>query len=436
MNRFLFCPRTCLIRSLVTIILSIAGTWAVAAPTIEFTYVPAWGSFSNLNGRVSDVTPADCMVSVYIYVEGWWTKPYFASPLTAITEDGTWTCDITTGGNDQDSTRIIAFLVPQGYTPPLMSGQSTIPQELYDHALDFEYAERESHYRTIRFSGITWDVKASASLLGPGPNYFSDSTSNVWVDTNGALHLRITYHDGRWHCSEVVAFDSFGYGTYVYYLQRGLAGLDKNMVVGLFTWDPTAPQYNYREIDIEFSRWGVEGDPNVQYVVQPWSVAGNLFRFNLEEDRESTHRFMWRSNSISFRSYYGSTRTPADPDTATNWVCSGGSVPPCGDEHPRINFWLMNGAPPSSGQETEIVIAKFEFVPLVAKLDPIEIRPGPWIGWQSISGAVYQVQQIDVLTSGIWHDFGSSVVGNGNTNWILDPTEGLSRRYYRVVAAE
>jgi hypothetical protein len=31
--------------------------------------------------------------------------------------------------------------------------------------------------------------------------------------------------------------------------------LDRNIVLGLFTWDTYAPQYNYREIDFEFSRW-------------------------------------------------------------------------------------------------------------------------------------------------------------------------------------
>jgi hypothetical protein len=428
--------RRCSVRFLVTAILSAMAMRGLATPTIEFTHVPAWGSFSNLEGRVSGVDPTDCMVSVCIYVEGWWTKPYQTFPLTTIMEDGSWTCDITTGGNDQDATRIIAFLVPQGYTPPFMEGQAAIPQEVYDTALDFAYVEREPRYRSIQFSGMTWDVKASMSVLGPGPNYFSDSTNDVWVDASGALHLRIAYHDDRWNCTEIIASNSLGYGTYVFHLGGGLSNLDKNMVVGLFTWDTTAPQFNYREIDIEFSRWGVGGDPNAQYVVQPWSAAGNRFRFDLAEDRESTHHFTWRSNSVSFGSCYGWTRTPAEPDAVTNWAYTGNSVPPCGDEHPRINFWLMHGLPPSAGQGGEIVVDRVEFVPLVTEIGGLGIRAGPAIGWPSVSGAIYQVQQSDSLSSGTWNDHGNPTLGTGITNWMLDTTEGVPRRFYRVVAVE
>lgn len=99
-------------------------------PTIEFTYVPPYGSFDNLKGQVWHVKPADYKVAVYIYVGGWWSKPYWDRPLTTIQNDGSWTYDITTGGVDQYATRIAAYLVPNGYNPPLMSGGSTLPSEL------------------------------------------------------------------------------------------------------------------------------------------------------------------------------------------------------------------------------------------------------------------------------------------------------------------
>ncbi|GAH43308.1 unnamed protein product, partial [marine sediment metagenome] len=55
---------------------------------------------------------------------------YWDRPLTTIQNDGSWTYDITTGGVDQYATRIAAYLVPNGYNPPLMSGGSTLPSEL------------------------------------------------------------------------------------------------------------------------------------------------------------------------------------------------------------------------------------------------------------------------------------------------------------------
>ena len=104
-------------------------------PTIEFSFVPAYGTFDNLRGRVSHVDPSQYRVAVYIKVAGqWWIKPTFANPLTVIMPNGTWECDVTTGGTDQNATEFIAFLLPSGYDPPLVH---VLPQELYDAALDW-----------------------------------------------------------------------------------------------------------------------------------------------------------------------------------------------------------------------------------------------------------------------------------------------------------
>lgn len=112
-------------------------------PTIEFTYVPSYASFENLRGQVWHVKPADYRVAVYIKVgTGWWTKPFWSSPLTLIMSDGSWTCDITTGGIDQTAKEILAFLVVVGYSPPLMYGGSTLPAELYENAAAWVNATR------------------------------------------------------------------------------------------------------------------------------------------------------------------------------------------------------------------------------------------------------------------------------------------------------
>jgi hypothetical protein len=115
-----------------TVIIRVYGTVQdVEDATIEFTYVPPLGSFDNLEGQVLNVDPVTHRIAVYIKVgSGWWTKPYWSSPLTAISVDGSWTCDITTGGIDEWASEIVAFLVPVGYNPPLMSGGGTLPADL------------------------------------------------------------------------------------------------------------------------------------------------------------------------------------------------------------------------------------------------------------------------------------------------------------------
>jgi len=353
-------PRSTLTPTALVYLPHVEKNWC--PPAIEFTHVPPYGSFENLQGRVRCVEPARYKVAVYIYVSGWWTKPYWTSPLMPIGDDGSWACPITTGGTDQLATRIAAFLVPNGYSPPLMSGGQTLPSELFRNAVAHAMAEREPVLRKIEFSGHTWNVKASETRAGPGPNYFSDSQDDVWVDESGQLHLRIVYRDNRWYCTEVFTSEPLGYGGYTFTLASRVDQLDKNVVLGLFTWDDTAPEYNYREIDIEFSRWGEEGGDNSQFVVQPWDHAGNRHRFNmLLEGSHSLHRFNWTRGSVQFSSYQG--RPPDLGGAIETWVYAGPDIPPAGAGNARINLWLLNGDPPSDRQGVEVIIEAFKFAP-------------------------------------------------------------------------
>lgn len=105
-------------------------------PQITFTSVPPMGSSQDLYGKVEGVNPEMYGVAVYIRVDGgWWTKPTFAAPVTPITLDGTWNCPYATGGNDTSATVIRAYLIPNGYIPPAMSGGSNLPDILEKNAV-------------------------------------------------------------------------------------------------------------------------------------------------------------------------------------------------------------------------------------------------------------------------------------------------------------
>ncbi len=223
-------------------------------------------------------------------------------------------------------------------------------------------AVAEAGLRTIRFYGYSWHVKAAETRTGPGPNYFSDEPAGVWVDKLGRLHLRIVKKGGRWYCSEVYSAKAFGYGTYTFTLASRVDRLDKNAVLGLFTWDDNAPEYNFREIDIEFSRWGDEAVANAQFVVQPWARTGNEHRFELALNSVfSTHSFQWNAGDILFSSHRG--HAPALGDAIETWSYAGADIPPAGAGNARINLWLMDGTPPSNGQGAEVVVESFRFTP-------------------------------------------------------------------------
>jgi hypothetical protein len=210
--------------------------------------------------------------------------------------------------------------------------------------------------REVSFSGYTWTVRSSdGDEIGPGPNVFSDAADSVWVDAAGRLHLRIVQRGAEWTCAEVIAQASLGYGTYRVVYDTRVDDLDPNVVLGLFTWSDAAHQA-HREIDIEFSRWGDPSAPNAQYVVQPATVPSRLHRFAIAGGAPTSHAFRWRPGSVSFESVAGRGRGAV----LGRWRFDG-KVPVPGDENPRINLWLFNGAAPAAGRPVEVIVSRFEW---------------------------------------------------------------------------
>ena len=95
-------------------------------------------------------------------------------------------------------------------------------------ALCFGLVCGEAQARVVLWAGRNWLVK-NGTDLGPGPNDWSDSTNNVWVDASGYLHLKITEVGGNWYCPEVISEQSFGYGEYRFKLATEFDKLDTNV---------------------------------------------------------------------------------------------------------------------------------------------------------------------------------------------------------------
>jgi len=219
--------------------------------------------------------------------------------------------------------------------------------------------------KQLSFAGRNWTVKCGVGL-GPGPNDFSQGAENVWVDGNGRLHLKIIERRGQWWCAEVVLNDSLGYGAYSFELETRVDLIDEIAVLGLFTYDLDAAAENYREIDIEFSKWGNPENDNGQYVIQPYTVFDNIYRFDVDYsgaggDDTTTHTFSWGPGAIDFESSYGAI-PPPDPGSIQAWPYSGVDIPDEGAEQTRLNLWLFQTAAPANGQDVEVVISDFRFI--------------------------------------------------------------------------
>lgn len=224
-------------------------------------------------------------------------------------------------------------------------------------AQEEEILDVDKKNRVIEFSGYEWIVRTSdEEKLGPGPNYFSDSEENVWVDEEGKLHLKIVQSGGNWYCSGISLRKSMGYNKYVFYVSSRVDQLDKNVVGGLFTY-----MNDEEEIDIEFSKWSDAENQDSQFAVQPSYIVGNKERYDLKLDNNlSTHFFDWQTDKIDFGSFYGHTLTPKDTDIISTWTYTGENIPPDSEERLKINLWLFQGQNPSDNQEVEMIIDRVE----------------------------------------------------------------------------
>ena len=242
----------------------------------------------------------------------------------------------------------------------------------------------------ISFSGYNWKIKESnGGLMGPGLNYFSKNSGNVWLDQNGCLHLKIRKDGNRWLCSEVISTKEFGYGTYVFTLASDVSTLNEKVVFGLFSWsDYTFTEAANSEVDIEFSKWNNPYDTFLlTYSVQPvWFDNPSPY---VERTRRpsvprrylrttSTHIFNWTPDTIKWNSYDGDYPTVGSPWASWSFDKSnparqkleGGRtsqavvIPsPYTTTNARMNLWLLGGLPPSDSAEAEVIVKRFEFIP-------------------------------------------------------------------------
>jgi hypothetical protein len=207
---------------------------------------------------------------------------------------------------------------------------------------------------TINWSGRTWNVKNGAGL-GPGPNYWSDSTSSVWVDGTGSLNLKIRKSGGKWYCAEVWLPESLGYGTYDYFIKTQADDIDRWVVQGFFLYEDDSHEY-----DMEWSLWGNASNPyNGGFAVQPYYISGNQYQFNQDIVNTNWHkvRIIWEPAQVTFQ-------VETDSVVVQEWVYTGANLFAPGAELNHINNWLFQGHAPANGAANTLTLVSFTYTPL------------------------------------------------------------------------
>ncbi len=200
----------------------------------------------------------------------------------------------------------------------------------------------------------------SSDRFDPGPNFWSNDPSVVSVAADG-LHLKITQIDGVWQCGEVYLTHSLGYGTYTVQVSSYLDQLGLNIIASpLFIYADVG-----QELDNEYSGTGglIPAPDNAQFVVQPFTVSGNIVRYIQPSTAQFTTQIEWKADHVTFSAWNGWATSPTSDNLIYQWTYTGSYIPPPGQERVHINLWLNNGSAPTGGIGDEMTINSFTYNP-------------------------------------------------------------------------
>jgi hypothetical protein len=309
--------------------------------------VPGAGS---VRGFANNINAQETKVVLWALTNMWYVQPWIAAPYTRVCGDGSWS------NSTHPWQRLVALLVNSTYVP----GSTRTSHPSIDPGVIAwtEYPPSRPDL-PLMFANYQWTIKVSGDRFDPGPNYWSDSVNNVWVDSEG-LHLKIKYQNNKWTCSEVSLLRSLGYGEYTFQVASRVDNLDARCVAAPFLYESTS-----RELDIEFAGDAlIPNAVNAQYVVQPYTTSGNMNRFIMPAISTSTHRIIWRADRVEFASWSGHGPAPGNVgDFINHWVYTGSDNPPPGGERLHFNVWLFGGTAPNSSIGDEMIIRSFTFTP-------------------------------------------------------------------------
>lgn len=241
------------------------------------------------------------------------------------------------------------------------------------------------------------------NICGPGNNRFSrntvsrdrdrDTVTDTVTDTTGDdLVLQFKKNGSVWEASEVRVVNSngspFRYGNYTFHVKsvavkNSSTGntiahkLPINIVLGLFTWDPT-DRYDVHEnwnheVDIEISQWGSETNKDAQFLMQPDGYP-QKYRFYSGSSSSSSfqqsdqwYSFQWLPNQISWLSTAGGGQTHlyTTEHAVTNGCEDYVQCLPANVEI-RLNLWSKDGlnSPPTGLNDddyVQVVIGSFAY---------------------------------------------------------------------------
>jgi endo-1,3-1,4-beta-glycanase ExoK len=201
----------------------------------------------------------------------------------------------------------------------------------------------------LAWKGINWNVRAGTGA--PENNIWN--SNGVWTDSDGHLHMTLEEYNSVWQATELISPSKYSYGSYTWTTSSDYFNLDKNAVLGMFTY------YNdTEEIDIEVAKWQEVNGDNLWFTNQPSQINGVPVNANLKSFKPShtgrpvKYRIDYTAGSIHYIVSYAD-----DNSVIGEWTYTDTASIPKAEMYVMMNLWAY--AIPSDGAAIEVEFTDF-----------------------------------------------------------------------------
>ena len=204
----------------------------------------------------------------------------------------------------------------------------------------------------LNWCGKEWWVRDGTG--NPGSNNWNSSGNSVWVDENQKLHLTIQKVGDTWYSTEVdTTSANYTYGVYSWTVSSPILNLDPNIVATMF--------YRHNdtsEIDIGATQWGWMYSDRLNYGVAPNAYQSAIpYDSPYQNATDVTYSFDWEPTYVHF------TAKLSNGTVISDWNCTDQTSIPHVEGGVAMQMWLMNHLAPINGQNAEMVLSDFSYVP-------------------------------------------------------------------------
>jgi hypothetical protein len=215
---------------------------------------------------------------------------------------------------------------------------------------------------SISWKGYTWSVADYNSKYSGN----TVTSNDVFVDSNGYLHLKCVYRNGYWSNLNVL-LKNIGYGSYNLTVQTNLHDLcnaNPHWIFAPFTYDNALPSDGYGEQDIEIGDWGQVGAYNGNQVQWGEYRGGQMVQHVSTSGTNVKYEITWRKDLLRF-----SESGPSQPYASWSITDPARIAPNTGTMQYIIESWIYPKKDPQNsygfpnGYSIEVVLTDFKYTP-------------------------------------------------------------------------